>query len=66
MMVLLIHIPNQGKTVREYYSIEQFMQATAASESRLLEQYPHFIELIEMKTELAHYIAQKYIVEWQK
>lgn len=64
MMVLLIHIPNEGASLREHYTYEQFEKSTYIKEYELLEQYPHFIELIEMRTELALHIGQKYIRDW--
>lgn len=61
MTVLLIHIPDNGKTLRENYTYDQYVAATYETEKRLLEQYPHFIELIEMRTELGLYICEKYL-----
>ena len=61
MTVLLIHIPDGGKTLRENYTYAQYVAATYDTEKRLLEQYPHFIELIEMRTELGMYICNTYL-----
>lgn len=63
--VLLIHIPNEGATLREHYTYEQYIQSVQKVESKLLEQYPEWIELIEMRTELALYIGQKYMHDWE-
>lgn len=65
MMVLLIHIPNNGKTLRENYTYDQYVESTYSVERKLLEQYPHFRELIEMRTELALYICDKYLRDWR-
>lgn len=64
MMVSLIHIPNEGKILREHYTYEQHLQATRETEQSLLEQYPHFAELIAMRTELAMYVGNKYLRDW--
>ena len=58
-MVLLIHIPNNGEVLLQNYTYDEYMSATYESERKLLEQYPHFIELIEMRTELAQYIGDQ-------
>lgn len=60
-MVLLIHIPNQGESLRRHYTYEQYLESTRSTEQMLLEQYPHWIELIAMRTELAHYVGHKYL-----
>ena len=65
-MVVLIHIPNEGRTLRENYSYEQYIEATYATEKRLLDQYPEWIELIEARTELALYVGNKFIRDWNE
>lgn len=64
MMVLVTHIPNQGHTLREHYTYEQFEKNTHAKELELLDQYPHFIEVIGLRTELALYVGKKYVRDW--
>jgi 5'-deoxynucleotidase YfbR-like HD superfamily hydrolase len=63
-MVLLIHLPNQGATLRENYTYEQYLSAAHDVEKKLLEQYPEWIELIEMRTELAQYMCDTYMRDW--
>lgn len=65
IMVLLIQIPNDGQTLRDHYTYDQYIGATHATHQKLLDQYPQFEELIELRTELAIYIANKYIRDWQ-
>lgn len=62
--VLLIHIPNEGDVVRKSYTYEEFVNSTRSVERKLLDQYPEWIELIRMRTELAMYIGNKYIRDW--
>lgn len=61
LATLLIHIPNQGKILKEHWTRQEFMDATADMEQRLLAEYPDFEELILMRTELAHYIANQFL-----
>lgn len=65
-MVLLIHIPNQGQSLRDNYTYEDYVASTHESERKLLDQYPEWIELIEARTELAMYIGNKFIRDWRE
>lgn len=64
-MPLLVYIPEEGETLRANYSYERVIKDTLSNEKRLLEQYPEWIVLIETRTELAKYIANKYIRDWK-
>jgi 5'-deoxynucleotidase YfbR-like HD superfamily hydrolase len=63
-MVLNIHIPNAGATLRENYTYEGMLAAARKTEQTLLQQYPEWIELIEARTEYSDYLARKYIRDW--
>jgi 5'-deoxynucleotidase YfbR-like HD superfamily hydrolase len=56
MMVLLIHLPNHGDSLRQNYSYQQCLTDIEATERELLEQYPHFIELIQIRSQLARHV----------
>lgn len=61
LTVLLIHIPNQGKILQENYTRQGFLYLTKEAEERLLREYPEYDLLIEMRTELAHHLADLYL-----
>lgn len=61
LMVLLIHIPNEGAVLKANYTYDMLIQDAQRVERKLLEQYPHFIEIIEMRTQLCDYLADKYL-----
>jgi 5'-deoxynucleotidase YfbR-like HD superfamily hydrolase len=63
MMVLLIHIPNNGATLREHYTYEEYLKRTYAEEKRLKQKHSRFHELIDARTELALYLGKKYYIE---
>lgn len=60
-MVLLIHIPNDGAVLKANYNYDTLIRDARAVERKLLAQYPHFIEIIEMRTQLSDYLAEKYL-----
>jgi 5'-deoxynucleotidase YfbR-like HD superfamily hydrolase len=59
-MVLLIHIPNEGKTIVENYTYEEYLQRTYAESVRLHAAFKRFPELIDGRTELALYLGRRY------
>lgn len=59
-MVLLIHIPNEGKSLLANYTYEEYLERTYAEDQRLREQFKRFPELIDGRTELALYLGKKY------
>lgn len=61
LTVLLIHIPNEGAILKANYTYDMLIQIARRVERKLLEQYPHFIEIIEMRTQLSDYLAEKYL-----
>jgi 5'-deoxynucleotidase YfbR-like HD superfamily hydrolase len=64
MMVLLIHIPNEGEVLRANYSYEEMLQNSLKVEQTLLEQYPQWIELIEKRTSFSDHLADIYVKNW--
>lgn len=63
IMVVLIHIPNKGKTLRENYTYEDFVAKTHETAARLFGEYPEYNELIDLRTEIAMYLADQYLVD---
>ncbi len=61
-MVLLIHIPNEGKAIRANYTYEEYLQRTYLEEQRLHTSFKRFPELIDGRTELALYLGRKYFL----
>lgn len=61
-MVLLIHIPNNGESLRANYSYEEYLQRTYLEGKRLAELFKRFPELVEGRTELALYLGKKYFL----
>lgn len=61
IMVELIHFPNQGAVLKQYYSHDSASEAITASAQRLMAEYPEYIDLISVKVELARHLADKYL-----
>lgn len=59
IMVLLIHIPNNGASLLENYTYEEYLARTQSEDARLRAKYPHFTEIVDLRTELALYIGKK-------
>ena len=59
-MVLLIHIPNEGRALRDNYTYEEYLQRTYAEDQRLRAEFKRFPELIDGRTELALYLGKKF------
>lgn len=58
-MVLLIHIPNHGETIRENYTYQEYLERTHQEAARLHQAHSHFPELIDARTELALFIGER-------
>jgi 5'-deoxynucleotidase YfbR-like HD superfamily hydrolase len=63
-MVLLIHMPNEGATLREHYTYEEFVENTMDTDKRLRLKHPRFPELVDARTEFAMHLGNKYIRDW--
>lgn len=61
LMVLLIHLPNQGAVLRKHYTYESFLE----SETQLLERdsykYGEFEEIMWLRKELGQYLADSFL-----
>jgi len=63
LTVLLIHMPNQGKILKENYTREEFLYRTKQADERWRREYPEFSLLVDMRTELANHLADLYLLE---
>jgi len=62
IMTLLIHIPNEGRQLKKNWTFAALTAATIESAERLTMEYPEYDELIVVRTEIAMYIARKYLL----
>ena len=63
MMVLLIHLPNNGATLRSYHTYESFMRKSAEHNARLRAEYLDFEELILIREELCQHLADSFLFD---
>ena len=61
IMTLLIHLPNDGKELQKNWSFERLTWWTIQTANELQAQYPEYEALISVRTELAMYLARKYL-----
>lgn len=61
MMVLLVHLPNDGLVLREKFTREAYIAHRAQVRDRLIAQYPEYQELIELEKELSGWLADRYL-----
>lgn len=61
IMVELIHIPNEGAVLRSYYTADTARKATRQNAARLKAQYPEFVQLVDVRSEIAHMLIERYI-----
>lgn len=66
LMTLLIHIPNEGAELRKHWTFEKLTWWTIQTANDLQAAYPEFDELVSVRTELAMYIARKYLSRWEQ
>jgi len=63
LMVILIHIPNQGAELKRHYTERTFVDNNATIIEKFRNEYPEFTELHDLRLELAQYVAEKYLSE---
>ena len=63
IMTLLIHIPNEGAELKAHWTFEQMTWLTIQTANELQAQYPEYEAVIGMRTELAMYLARKYLLK---
>lgn len=61
IMVELIHIPNKGAELRKHYTAESAREATARNAAKLREQYPEYSDLVDTRSEIAHYLIDNFL-----
>jgi 5'-deoxynucleotidase YfbR-like HD superfamily hydrolase len=61
LMVLLIHLPNLGATLREHYTYESFLESERALLARDAHKYGEFDKVMELRRELGQEVADKYL-----
>ncbi|HET7630108.1 MAG TPA: HD domain-containing protein [Candidatus Saccharimonadales bacterium] len=60
LMTLLIHLPNDGQSIKDNYPKDEFIRLTEEAHQRLITEYPDFAELVELRRELAYHLAELY------
>lgn len=63
IMTLLIHIPNDGAALKANWTFASMTQQAINSANDLYTEYPEYGELINVRTELAMYVARKFLRE---
>lgn len=63
LLVLLVHATNKGDTLRKECPVEEYFSNTHATAARLKAEYPEYEDLIDLRTELAYYIAATYMTD---
>lgn len=61
IMVLLIHLPNKAAVLRSQYTYSEFLESEEKRRLRLINRYPDFEEIVELRRELGQYIADTYM-----
>lgn len=61
LMVLLIHFPNDGETLRQNYTYSSFLKVTHDWAESYRMKYAEFEEVIVMREELAQMLADKFL-----
>lgn len=61
LMVLLIHVPNEGATLRQYYDRESFLEAEQQLLARDGHKYSEFTLIKNLRIEIGQYIADTYL-----
>lgn len=63
LMVLLIHVPNNGATLRAHYTYETFLRSETDLLKRDEFKYGEFTEIMELRRELGQLLADRYLQE---
>ncbi len=63
IMTLLVHIPNNGVQLKQYWSFRTLMQWVIDGANELYVEYPEYGDLINVRTELGMYLARKHLCE---
>ncbi len=61
LMVLLIHIPNNGTTLQENYTYESFLESEKTLLQRDRYKYGQFEKIVQLRKELAQELADRYL-----
>ncbi len=61
IMVLLIHLPNKAEVLRRQYTYGEFLESEEKRMQRLLNRYPEFGAVVDIRRELGQYIADTYM-----
>ncbi len=61
LMVLLIHLPNNGTVLKQNYTSEQLLDNSRRKATELHDEYPDFKALIDLRKELTHHAADLYL-----
>lgn len=61
LMVLLIHIPNEGSVLRSHYTKESFLQAERELLERDGHKYGEFDSIRKLRIEIGQYLAEAYL-----
>lgn len=61
LMVLLIHIPNNGSTLQENYTYESFLESEKTLLQRDRYKYGQFEKIVQLRKELAQELADRYL-----
>jgi 5'-deoxynucleotidase YfbR-like HD superfamily hydrolase len=63
LMVLLIHFPNQGETLRAHYDYKSFLESEQILLARDRHKYGEFDAIIELRQELGQLLADSFLRE---
>ena len=58
--VILIQIPDDFRTIKQHYTRESFNEFTDEIHQRLLDEYPEWKTVIDLRSELAHYLSDQH------
>ena len=62
IMTLLVHFPNEGRELTKHWTFENLTWQTIQMANELHEQYPEYEAIIGVRTELAMFLARKYLL----
>lgn len=63
LMVLLIHLPNKGATMRQHYTYESFLKSEAELLERDAFKYGEFVEIMELRREIGKLLADTFLAD---
>lgn len=61
LMVLLIHLPNEGDTLRQHYTYQSFLQSEATILQRDMHKYGEFEAIVHLRQELGKELAERFL-----